>query len=62
MSYASDYDDFEQSAQGADGGESDLEAFCERMFGRAIWELSNREVSDLTYQFSIENKQNRRRK
>ena len=60
MGYASDYDDFEQAAQGADPGESDLESLCRKMFGLPIWELSQREFAELTYQFNLNKKRGKK--
>ena len=57
MSYASDYDDFEQSSQGeTDGIGETLEDFCYKMFGRPMWELSGREIADLNWQYKQERK------
>ncbi len=56
MSYASDYDDFEQSAQGEDCGESGLESLCEEMFGRPMYELSCKELANLNWQFKQDQK------
>lgn len=62
MSYASDYDDFEQSAQGEDQDGSDFDEFCECWFGSSFGEMSCSEKGNAMFQWKLEQKEQRKKK
>jgi len=62
MSYASDYDDLEQSSQGEDCGISDMEEFAETYFGSSVGEMSNSERGHFMWQWRQRQREERSRR